>query len=34
MGLGFVKQWNCGDLKTRSQLSALKRVEGHVEASG
>jgi hypothetical protein len=30
----FLKQRNCGDLRVCSQLSALKGVEGHVEAPG
>ncbi len=33
-GPQFLKQRNCGDLRARSQLSALKGVEGRVEVSG
>ncbi len=33
-GPWFLKQRNCGDLRARSQLPTLKRVEGRVEAPG
>jgi len=32
MGLAFLRQQNCGDLKACSHFSALKGVEGRVEA--
>jgi len=34
MGLDFLKQRNCEDLRARSQLLALERVEGRAKAPG
>jgi len=34
VGSKLVKQWNCLELGAHSQLSALKGVEGRVDAPG